>query len=74
MTNFQSAGPNGQIVTGSTELNVSDAVVIWAWSNSCNDWLRQSDAVDRSVALAGIAALQAQCPEIRPCLTQCESV
>jgi hypothetical protein len=74
MTKFQTVGPNGAIVTGSTDLDPSSAVVIWAWSNSCNDWLRQSGAVEQSVAVAGIQALMAECPEIRPCLTQCESV
>jgi hypothetical protein len=71
MTKFQSVGPNGVVINGTTDLDLADAVVIWAWSNSCNDWLRQSGAVDTSTAVAGIEALRAQCPEIKPCLTAC---
>lgn len=74
MTKFQSIGPSGEIVTGATDLDPSAAVVIWAWSNSCDAWLRQSGAVDESIAIAGVEALLAECPEIRPCLTRCVAV
>ena len=74
MTNFQNTSPSGQTITGSTDMDLSNAVVIWAWSNSCNDWLRQSDAVNYDIAARQVRALQAQCPEIRPAFTRCVAV
>ena len=71
MNNFQNTSPSGQTITGSTDIDLSDAVVVWAWSNSCNDWLRQSDAVDYTIASAQVRAIQQQCPEVRPSFTRC---
>lgn len=71
MTDFTNTSPSGQVFSGSAEVMPADAVVIWAWSNSSNDWLRQSDVVDYELAAAQVQAIQAQCPEARAVFTPC---
>ena len=71
MTQFTNSSPSGEVIAGFTDLDLSNAVVIWAWSNSCNEWLRQTEAVDFFVAAPQIRAMQAQCPEIRAVFTRC---
>lgn len=71
MTKFQSTSPSGEIVTGTTEHDLSSAVVLWAWSNSCNDWLRQTDAEPVTEVTAYLQQLLDECPTVRPAMTPC---
>lgn len=61
--------PNGDTFRGSTTLNPDTCCVVWAWSDSSQAWLRQSDFVPYSQAGRQLSALCAECPTVRPVLT-----
>jgi len=73
MTDFVTSDLNGGLFRGKTDLNLdlSDAVVVWAWSNSSNSWLRQSGASRADWALQFVKTTHRDCPDIRVAFTPC---
>ena len=71
MANFVTPDLNGGKFKSNTPLTLSTAVVLWAWSNSCNSWLRQSEAITLEGALAFSLKVNAECPESRIAFTPC---
>ena len=71
MTEYITPDLNGGKYKGNTPLTLSHAVVLWAWSNSCNSWLRQTEAITAEGALAFSLKLNAECPEARVAFTPC---
>jgi len=62
-------GPDGTRVDGSTVLNANTCCVVWAWSESSQCWMRQTDFVPYSHAAKAVGAITAECPNVRPVLT-----
>lgn len=63
-----SIGPDGTEIRGTTELTPATCCIVWAWSESQQCWLRQSDFTPYSQAGKQLAQLMADCPTIRPVL------
>lgn len=70
MNIYETTSPTGDTISMQSPLG-GILVVIWAWSNSCSDWLRQSGPVDPAEAVHHLASITADCPTVRAVLTPC---
>lgn len=63
-----SIGPDGTEIRGTTAFTPDTCCIVWAWSESQQCWMRQSDFTPYSQAGKQLAELMAECPNVRPVL------